>query len=76
MVWRVCDITSYGGRIEVRPEGDSDMVEWDPANEWDAEEGEEVDPELLTRLQSPARVPKWGRFQPGQFVHVAFDGGA
>jgi hypothetical protein len=51
MVWRICDITSYGGSFEVRTEAQPTLVGWDPANEWDvAEEGDDVDPELLRRL--------------------------
>lgn len=50
--------------------------QWDPENDWALADEEEVDPDLAARLAAPSRVPRWGRFRGGKFVHVAFDGGA
>jgi len=75
LVWRVCDIMSYGVRVLGVVEKHSDVL-WSLENRWSAAETEEVDAQLLRRLATPARVPKWGIFRRGRFVHVAFDSSA
>jgi hypothetical protein len=40
------------------------------------EDDEGLDAQLLRQLETPARLPKWGVFKKGRFVHAAFDGGA
>ena len=43
LVWRVCDIMSYGGRIEVVRDKHSDLM-WAPDNNWEcADDSNEVD---------------------------------
>jgi len=72
----VMDVLAYNPTIVPWTQKDSD-VEWDPDNDWGLEEEEEdMDPELMERLSKAARVPRWGVFHKGPFVHVAFDGGA
>jgi hypothetical protein len=54
-----------------------DHMAWDSSNTWDVDDDEEdMSPELKRAATEPARLPRRGAFLPGQFVHVAFDGGA
>lgn len=77
LVWRVCDVLSYGVVLVPVPHAESSKVGWDPTNDWAVDEEEQhIDTALLERLETPARVPRWGQFSSGPYVHVAFDGGA
>ena len=64
LAWRICDIESYGGQMVVRVEEDI-HVDWDPTNEWGGDDDEAVDEELVRRITTPARVPRWSIFRRG-----------
>jgi len=78
MVAAVCDIWSYNPTfLPTSLRTPAEKVNWDPANEWELDEQDDpVDPNLLQRLKKAVRVPKWGKFLAGEFVHLSFDGGA
>ena len=70
------DILAYNPTL-IPWSGGATEIDWDPENDWTLEETDDpVDPELLARLNRAVRVPKWGQFGKGPFVHVAFDGGS
>ena len=76
LLWRLMDILAYNPTL-IPWSGGATEIDWDPENDWTLEETDDpVDPELLARLNRAVRVPKWGQFGRGPFVHVAFDGGS
>ena len=54
------------------PEG----LGWDPENEWQLEEAEDLGADVARGVGDPAKLPRRGMFAKGPFVHVAFDGGS
>jgi ribonuclease HI len=80
LLWRMCDILSYNPTFLPVATGGTWLPEsmaWDSSNSWDMEEDDqEMSAEFRRAAVEPARQPRRGAFLPGQYVHVAFDGGA
>lgn len=65
LLWRLCDIQSYGPTLVPIPGRGTwmpDSLGWDPENSWAAEEVEQLPAAVEHAATVPARAPRRGTF--------------
>lgn len=65
LLWRICDIQSYAPEMIDHPLKKTFLPEglgWDPENEWELEEAEEIGADVARGVSDPAKLPRRGMF--------------